>query len=106
LSLKKGKDKIWSWVPKGSPIPGRTGRLTVDRNINSTQLNSISEAMTVRHTSTVAWDVTVTLNDACYLPICLFCMIFGTEHGTGTFLYNVDKLLPDFKVPRLRRWYY
>jgi hypothetical protein len=40
MSLKKGKDKIWSWAPKGSPIPGRTSRLTVGRKINSTQLNS------------------------------------------------------------------
>jgi hypothetical protein len=40
MSLKKRKDKIWSWAPKGSPIPGRTGRLTVGRKINSTQLNS------------------------------------------------------------------
>jgi hypothetical protein len=29
---------MWSWVPKGSPIPRRTGRLTVGRKINSTQL--------------------------------------------------------------------
>jgi hypothetical protein len=35
----KDKDKIWSWAPKGSPIPRRTGRLTVGRKINSTQLN-------------------------------------------------------------------
>jgi hypothetical protein len=40
LSLKKGKDKIWSWAPKGSPIPGKIGRQTVGRNINSTQLKS------------------------------------------------------------------
>jgi hypothetical protein len=31
---KKGKGKIWSWAPKGSPIPRRTGRLTVGRKIN------------------------------------------------------------------------
>jgi hypothetical protein len=67
----------------------------------------ISEAMTIRHTSTVAWDVTqYTLNDAAYLPISLFFIIFGTQHGTSTFLYNVDKLLPDFKVSHLRKWYY
>jgi hypothetical protein len=31
---KKGKRKIWSWVPKGCPTPRRIGRLTV---ITSTQ---------------------------------------------------------------------
>jgi hypothetical protein len=30
--------KIWSWAPKGRPIPGRIGRLTVG-HINSTQLS-------------------------------------------------------------------
>jgi hypothetical protein len=34
------QDKIWSRIPKGGPIPRRTGRLTVGRKNNSTQLNS------------------------------------------------------------------
>jgi hypothetical protein len=33
----KGKSKICSWARKGCPTPRRTGRLTVGRNINSTQ---------------------------------------------------------------------
>jgi hypothetical protein len=33
LSLKKDKDKIRSYTPKESPIPRRTGRLTVGRKI-------------------------------------------------------------------------
>jgi hypothetical protein len=33
---RKDNDKMWSWAPKGSPIPRRTGRLTVGRKINST----------------------------------------------------------------------
>jgi hypothetical protein len=37
---RKDKDKIWSWAPKGSTIPRRTGRLIVGRKIYSTQLNS------------------------------------------------------------------
>jgi hypothetical protein len=35
---KEEQDKIWSTVPKGGPIPRRTGRLTVGRKKNSTQL--------------------------------------------------------------------
>jgi hypothetical protein len=41
LSLKKGKDKICSWAPKGSPIRRRTGRQTIGHKINSTQVNKI-----------------------------------------------------------------
>jgi hypothetical protein len=32
---KVEQDKIWSRVPKGGPIPRRTGRLTVGRKNNS-----------------------------------------------------------------------
>jgi hypothetical protein len=32
---KEEQDKIWSRVPKGGPIPRRTGRLTVGRKNNS-----------------------------------------------------------------------
>jgi hypothetical protein len=40
VTIGRIKIKIWSRAPKGSPIPRRTGRLTVGRKINSTQLNS------------------------------------------------------------------
>jgi hypothetical protein len=32
---KEEQDKIWSRIPKGGPIPRRTGRLTVGRKNNS-----------------------------------------------------------------------
>jgi hypothetical protein len=37
---KEEEDKVWSRVPKGGPIPRLTGRLTVGRKTNSTQLMS------------------------------------------------------------------
>jgi hypothetical protein len=33
--MKEEQDKIWSRVPKGGPIPRRTGRLTVGRKTDS-----------------------------------------------------------------------
>jgi hypothetical protein len=38
VTKEKDKDKFWSWAPKGSPIPRGTGRLTVGRTTNSTEL--------------------------------------------------------------------
>jgi hypothetical protein len=32
---KEEQNKLWSRVPKGGPIPGRTGRLTVGRKKDS-----------------------------------------------------------------------
>jgi hypothetical protein len=37
VTKERIKDKIWSWAPKGRPIPRRTGRLNVGLKINSTQ---------------------------------------------------------------------
>jgi hypothetical protein len=38
---KRGKRKIWSWVPNGCPTPRHIVRLTVGHNINSIQLDSL-----------------------------------------------------------------
>jgi hypothetical protein len=40
------QDKIWSSIPKGGPIPRRTGRLTVGRKNNS---DSMSRIVIVMH---------------------------------------------------------
>jgi hypothetical protein len=41
------QDKIWSRVPKGGPIPRRTGRLTVGRKKNSNSTVALVRELTI-----------------------------------------------------------
>jgi hypothetical protein len=53
------KERIRSWAPKESPIPGRTGRLTVGRKINSTQLSRDSAVATTTGYGLKDWRIGV-----------------------------------------------
>jgi hypothetical protein len=44
---KEEQDKIWSRIPKGGPIPRRTGRLTVGRKKNSNSKTKLSKLWSI-----------------------------------------------------------
>jgi hypothetical protein len=64
------QDKIWSRIPKGGPIPRRTGRLTVSRKKNS---NSKNER--------------------------LLCLIFGFTHQNDTIRFKCGITLDSLFTP-------
>jgi hypothetical protein len=54
---KEEQDKIWSRVPKGGPIPRRTGRLTVGRKKNSNSNSSSQTTEQQINTESSALDI-------------------------------------------------
>jgi hypothetical protein len=75
------RNKLWSRVPKGGPIPRRTGRLTVGRKKNSTPTIPLppQHPQTMLHTNTEPYAyISVQASSVTAQPVCVHCSPWHT----------------------------